>query len=122
MQFISQTRLMALAAMIALGGGLSVAQGASATEVAREKANAVRSSNESLQKLIERVSSQREKMIADHEALAKQLKDATEGKRKEILSQMQEQKRSFEAAQSALHKQIRDEQRRMRQSAVSGNR
>jgi hypothetical protein len=90
--------------------------------VAREKADAVRSSNESLQKLIERVSSQREKMIADHEALAKQLKDATEGKRKEILSQMQEQKRSFEAAQSALHKQIRDEQRRMRQSAASGNR
>jgi hypothetical protein len=34
---------------------------------------------------------------------------------------MQEQKREFEAAQSALHKQIREEQRRQRQ-AVTGKR
>jgi biopolymer transport protein ExbB/TolQ len=69
-----------------------------------------------LQKLVEQVSAQREKMIADHDALARQLKQATEEQRKAILAQMHEQKKEFEAAQSALHKQIRDEQRRLRQT------
>jgi K+/H+ antiporter YhaU regulatory subunit KhtT len=72
----------------------------------------------SMQKLMEQASSQRERMIAEHEALAKQLREATEEQRKAILDKMQEQKKAFEAAQSALHKQIREEQRRQRQSAV----
>jgi hypothetical protein len=72
----------------------------------------------SVQKLMEQASSQRERMIAEHEALAKQLREATEEQRKAILDKMQEQKKAFEAAQSALHKQIREEQRRQRQSAA----
>jgi hypothetical protein len=42
------------------------------------------------------------------------LKDATEEKRREIYEKMNEQKKAFEAAQSALHKRIRDEQRAQR--------
>ena len=72
----------------------------------------------SLQRLMEQASSQRERMIAEHEALAKQLREATEEQRRAILEKMQEQKKAFEAAQSALHKQIRDEQRRQRQNVA----
>lgn len=75
-----------------------------------------------MQKLMQQVSAQRERMIADHEALAKQLKDATDERRKQIFNEMQAQKKEFEAAQSALHKMIRDEQRRQRLSAAPGGR
>ena len=57
-------------------------------------------------------------MIAEYEALAKQLKDATEAQKKVILEKMQERKKAFEEAQNALHKQIRDEQRRQRQNTA----
>jgi len=68
-----------------------------------------------LQKLMEQATSQRERMIAEHEALARQLREASDEQRKAILEKLQEQKKAFEAAQSALHKQIREEQRRQRQ-------
>ena len=67
-----------------------------------------------LQKLVEQSNLQRDRMIAEHDALARQLKDATEEKRREIYEKMNEQKKAFEAAQSALHKRIRDEQRAQR--------
>lgn len=67
-----------------------------------------------LQKLVEQSNQQRDRMIAEHDALARQLKDATEEKRREIYEKMNEQKKAFEAAQSALHKRIRDEQRAQR--------
>ena len=74
-----------------------------------------------MQRLLEQVKSQRDRMISAHESLARELREAGEEQRKAILERMQEQKREFEAAQSALHKQIRDEQRRQRQS-VTGKR
>ena len=74
-----------------------------------------------MQRLMEQVKSQRDRMISAHESLARELREAGEEQRKAILERMQEQKREFEAAQSALHKQIREEQRRQRQS-VSGKR
>ena len=67
-----------------------------------------------LQKLVEQSNQQRDRMIAEHDALARQLKDASEEKRREIYEKMSEQKKAFEAAQSALHKRIRDEQRAQR--------
>jgi biopolymer transport protein ExbB/TolQ len=88
---------------------------ASAATAAREAAKKGTATVD-LQKLVEQVTAQREKMIADHDALARQLKQATDEQRKAILAQMHEQKKEFEAAQSALHKQIRDEQRRLRQN------
>ncbi len=62
------------------------------------------------------------KMIADHEALAKQLKDATDAQRKEIIAKMEEQKKNFEEAFSALVKQQREDARRLRQNAAAGKR
>jgi gas vesicle protein len=67
-----------------------------------------------LAKLVDLANQQRDRMIAEHDALARQLKDATEEKRKEIYEKMSEQKKAFEAAQSALHKRIREEQRAQR--------
>ncbi len=66
----------------------------------------------------EQANAQRDRMIAEYEALAKQLKDATEAQKKVILEKMQERKKAFEEAQNALHKQIRDEQRRQRQNTA----
>lgn len=67
-----------------------------------------------LHRLVEQAGRQRDQMIAEHDALARQLKDASEEKRREIYDKMSEQKKAFEAAQSALHKRIREEQRAQR--------
>ncbi len=67
-----------------------------------------------LSKLVDLSNQQRDRMIAEHDALARQLRDATEEKRREIYEKMSEQKKAFEAAQSALHKRIREEQRAQR--------
>ena len=53
-----------------------------------------------LRKLVEQSNQQRDRLIAEHDALARQLKDATEEKRREIYEKMSEQKQAFEAAQS----------------------
>lgn len=66
----------------------------------------------------EQANAQRDRMIAEYEALVKQLKDATEAQKKVILEKMQERKKAFEEAQNTLHQQIRDEQRRQRQNAA----
>lgn len=115
-------RRMVLVALLASGAGAMAAQTGDGGAAVREKAQTARATSADLQKLVQQIGSQREKMIADHEALAKQLKDATDEQRKAIMEKMQEQKKAFEAAQSALHKQIRDEQRRLRQAGVPGKR
>ncbi len=98
------------------------AEASAASAAARGKAGKAPASAADLQKMVDQVNSQREKMIADHDALAKQLKDATDEQRKIIMDRLREQKKDFEAAQSALHKQIRDDQRRQRQNMAPGNR
>ena len=75
-----------------------------------------------MQKLLQQMSTQRDSMIADHEALAKQLKEATDAQKKTILEKMEAQKKAFEEAKSELHKQIRDLQRRERQNVGPGKR
>jgi len=123
-----QIRRLAALVLCTLGVAVASAQTAPAPEAkaaataVREKARKGSATGSDLQKLMEQINSQREKMIADHEALARQLRDATEEQRRAILERMHEQKRAFEAAQSALHKEIRDEQRRQRQQAAPGKR
>ncbi len=116
MRLYRNLNLLLIAAFL---GSASALVGAEAKAAAAAKESAVKSSaSGSLRELLEQVSTQRERMIADHESLARQLKAASDEQRKAILEKMQEQKRVFEAAQSALHKQIRDEQRRQRQGAA----
>lgn len=111
------TRLTRLAfALCALGVG------AYAAESAVEKAKSATAEKADIQKLVQQLGAQRDSMISEHEALAKQLKDATDVQKKAILAKMAEQKKAFEEATSALHKQIRDEQRRQRQNAAPGKR
>ena len=93
-----------------------------AAEPAAEKGKSAAVAAADIQKLVQQLGAQRDSMINEHEALAKQLKDATDAQKKGILEKMAEQKKAFEEATSALHKQIRDEQRRQRQSAAPGKR
>ena len=121
MRTIRSRRLIAAFALLVLAGGVALAQSGSAEgakSVMAKDATRKSSVSADLQKLLEQINSQRERMISDHDALAKQLKDATDEQRKAIMEKMQEQKKAFEAAQSNLHKQIRDEQRRQRQNSA----
>ena len=49
-------------------------------------------------------------------SVARRLKEATEAEKKAIKEKMDAQIKAFEAQQSLLHKQIRDEQRRQKQT------
>ncbi len=71
----------------------------------------------SLQDLMRQLQQNRDAMIANHDELAKKLRDATDEEKKAIKERMESQMKQFEAQQGALHKQIRDEQRRQRQNA-----
>lgn len=115
----SRCRLL-LIAFLAMSVGLCAAE-AAAADAAKEKAKSAGAAAD-VQKLVQQLSAQRDSMIAEHEVLAKQLKDATEVQRKAILEKMAAQKKAFEEATSALHRQIRDEQRRQRQNAAPGKR
>jgi K+/H+ antiporter YhaU regulatory subunit KhtT len=95
---------------------------AMAADAAVEKGKSAAAAPVDIQKLVQQLGAQRDSMISEHEALAKQLKDATDVQKKAILEKMADQKKAFEEATSALHKQIRDEQRRQRQSVVPGKR
>lgn len=79
-------------------------------------------SGTSLQELMKQLQENRQTMIADHDALAKRLKEATDEEKKAIKERMESQMKAFEAQQAALHRQIRDEQRRQRSSAAPGKR
>ena len=105
--FLQPVRVALATALLACGNFAAAADAAS-------KAPARPSAPVELQKLVDQSNQQRDRMIAEHEALARQLKDATEEKRREIFEKMSEQKKAFEAAQSALHKRIREEQRAQR--------
>ena len=121
------SRLLALA-LIALAASVGVAHGAdgatSSTEakISAVKERAKKVSPAELRKLYEEVNKQRDAMIADFDVLAKQMKDATEEKKKEIREKLEAQKKKFEEVTNALMKQIRDEQRKQRQNSNPGKR
>ena len=118
-------RLLAVA-LFALSAGAGVVQGAEATKaaeakaavVARDKAKKGAPSVSEIRKLHDEISKQRDLMIADFEVLARQMKDATEEQKKEIKARMEAQKKAFEERTNALHKQMREEQRKQRQNVV----
>ena len=85
-----------------------------ATE-AREKAKRTTTVAPNQQELLKQLNTQRDQMIAEQDDLQKQYKAATEEKRKEILKKIQDRQKQFEETLAALHKQIRDEQRKQRQ-------
>jgi hypothetical protein len=101
--------LMIFWAATAFGAQPSMGSGAEGSAKEKIKAETAKSKEEA--------NAQRDRMIAEYEALAKQLKDSTEAQKKVILERMQDRKKAFEEAQNLLHKQIRDEQRRQRQNA-----
>jgi hypothetical protein len=111
-----------LAAAI-FAAGVAMCEGAEAAPAKQDAAAAAKekarkgTGSADVQKLIEQLRDQRDALIKDHDALAKELKDATEEQKKAIRAKMEARMKEFEEAQSTLAKQIRDEQRRQRQNA-----
>ena len=125
-------RLMAIA-FLALSAGIGAIRGADtpkaadskgAVAAAKEKASVKDkdrakkggASTADIRKLHEELSKQRDILIADFDALAKQMKDATEEQKKQIKEKMEAQKKAFEEVTNALHKRMREEQRKERQN------
>lgn len=88
-----------------------------AADAARE--NAKSNAKSAQQSVMDQFRAQAESFSKDHDALVKQLNAASAENRKAILEKMEERKKEFEAKLSALHKQMRDEQRKQRQSGGS---
>lgn len=116
-QFL-QARLLA-AALCALVLGAGVVQGAESSSAAKEKAKKSVTTAADLKKLLDEAGKQRDALIADYETLRKELADATEEKKQAIRQKMEERKKAFEEMTIALHKQIRDEQRKQRAAGVA---
>lgn len=75
-----------------------------------------------IQKLIQQFNLRRDSLLSDRQALLNQLKSATAEQRKEILQKMEAQQKDLLEAQRALGKQIRDDMRKLRQSATGPGR
>lgn len=123
LSFDSLSRFLTLA-LLALGMSAGVVRGAESTASVDAKKSAAAAAKErakkspaELKKLLEEVSKERDVMIAEFDALAKQMKDASEEKKKEIREKLEAQSRKFEEVSNALLKLIRDEQRKQRQNA-----
>lgn len=126
----TSSRLIAVA-LLALGAGVGAIRGADTAKAAdskgtvaaaKDRAKKSGTSASDIRKLHEELSKQRDIMIADFDALAKQMKDATEEQKKQIKEKMEAQKKAFEVVTNALHKQIREEQRKERQNAAPAKR
>lgn len=105
-------------ALCALVVGVVSGQGAESKAPAKEKARKTVTSAADLKKLIDEAGKQRDAMIADYETLRKQLAAATEEEKQAIREKMEERKKAFDEMTNALHKQIRDEQRKQRAGAA----
>jgi hypothetical protein len=123
---VFKTRLLALAAF-AIAGSVFAADansGAAAKEAAmkeaakKEAANKEAEAKANQQTVMEQLKDQAARFSKDHDALLKELNSVTAEKRKEILQKMEERKKEFEEKLSALHKQMRDEQRKQRQGGI----
>lgn len=115
MTLLSTVSRLAAVAIFATGLSAFAAETGSAKETAKENAKKTPPTAADLRKLLDEAGKQRDQMISDYDALAKQLKDATEEQRKVIREKMESQKKAFEEVMNTLHKQIRDEQRKQRQ-------
>jgi len=106
------------AALCAVVLGLGGAQGAESASAAREKAKKGAATAADLKKLLDEAGKQRDALIADYESLRKELVAATDEQKQAIRQKMEERKKAFEEMTIALHKQIRDEQRKQRAGAA----
>lgn len=106
------------AALCAVALSLGVAQGAESASAAREKAKKGATTAADLKKLLDEAGKQRDALIADYETLRKELVAATDEQKQAIRQKMEERKKAFEEMTIALHKQIRDEQRKQRAGAA----
>jgi len=111
------SRLVATA-LCALALGCGTAQGADNGSAARERAKKGATTAADLKKLLDEAGKQRDALIADYETLRKELAAATEEQKQAIRQKMEERKKAFEEMTIALHKQIRDEQRKQRAGAA----
>ena len=102
-------------ALLALGWGASLMRAAESP--AQDKAKKPVATAAELRKLLEEAGKQRDQLISDYETLRKQLAEATEEQKQAIRQKMEERKKAFEEMTIALHKQIRDEQRKQRRAA-----
>jgi hypothetical protein len=130
MVFLSTTARLSLVAILAISGSLWAAEAPAkngeakqtapksdaAAEIAREKSKKGASSTTEIRRLMEK---ERDAMIAEHEALAKELKEATEERKKEIREELEKKKKKFEEVTAAVHKRLRDEQRKQRASVAN---
>lgn len=105
-------------ALLATAAGVFAADAAPAPKA--PKPNVPASANVDLQKLINQFNARRDTMLADREALMNQLKNATAEQRKAILEKVQAQEKDLLDQQRALGRQIRDEMRKLRQTAPAG--
>jgi len=121
MTTFTQMRRVAGIALCAMAVSVAAAQekGGSAEPKkapAADKASAAKGqTKEGIERAKEQATEQREKFLKEFGELQKQLKNATEAQRKEIMEQIKAQRKEFERANSELQKQIRDEQRRQRE-------
>ena len=72
-----------------------------------------------VQKLAEQLNASRDKFIASQDALKAQLKNATDEKKKEILAQLEKERKDLLEQQRAIGKQIRDDMRKQRQNVAT---
>lgn len=114
--FIHSRRLALAFCALALIAG--AAQGAE-TPAAKDKAKKPVATAADLRKLIDEAGKQRDQLISDYESLRRQLTEATEEQKQAIRQKMEERKKAFEEMTIALHKQIRDEQRKQRGAAAA---
>jgi len=102
-------------ALFALGGSLFAAEPNAAKEAAKkETAKREAEAKSSQQSMMEQFKAQAESFSKDHDALMKKLNAANAEERKAILEKMEERKKEFETRLAALHKEMRDEQRKQR--------
>lgn len=108
--------LSAIATLAVVGSALA----ADAPVVPKPSTPAVVAANPDLQKLVQQFNTHRDSILANREAMLKQLMNATAEQKKEILNKMAEDQKDLIDAQRALAKQIRDEMRKLRQNLPAG--
>lgn len=106
-------------ALLALGFGVSFNPALAAEKEAPDSKaasakEAARNASERPKNPLEELNAQRDRMIAEHAELTRQLKDANEEKRKEILARIEQQKKALQEAMNAVHRQVIDERRKQR--------
>jgi hypothetical protein len=90
-----------------------------ASSVTKENAKKEAETKANQQSMMEQFKAQADSFSKEHDALLKELNSASEDQRKAILDKMAERKKDFEAKLNAMHKQMRDEQRKQRQNTAS---